>query len=209
MYIPRHFDNDNRDELLEFIDATAVATLVTAGPAGLMANQVPLLRQPEAGRLWGHLARPNSQLEELAEVDEVLLVFNGPHGYVSPNWYTDTELVPTWNFSTVQVRGRVTVYDNNQVVRDIVRRLTDKHEAGFSTPWSMDKMDPERLEKMLSVIVGFHVEMEEVRGKFKLSQNRDETDRNGVITGLETAGNTELAAMMRRREDGNGPFTAG
>jgi transcriptional regulator len=200
MYIPRHFNNENRDELLNFIDSTAVATLVTAGSGGVMANGVPLLRQPGVDRLWGHLARPNPQLAELSAVDEVLLVFNGPHGYISPNWYGDPDLVPTWNFATVQVRGRVQVHDDMEVVRDIVRRLTQKHEAAFETPWSLDKMNPEKLEKMLSVIVGFHVEMDDIRGKYKLSQNRDAEDRARVIAGLESLGNAELAAMMRQEE---------
>ena len=201
MYVPRHFSNNDPELLERFIDAVGVATLVTAGPGGLMANGVPLLRQPGANRLWGHLARPNPQLAELAAVDEVLLVFNGPHGYVSPNWYQDPQLVPTWNFATVQVRGRVVVHDDIEVVRDIVRRLTDKHEAGFATPWTDAKMDPDRFEKMLSVIVGFHVEMDEVQGKFKLSQNRNADDRAGVIEGLEQTGNTDLAALMRRWEE--------
>ncbi len=201
MYIPRHFVNHDQEQLLEFVDATAVATVITAGPAGLMANEVPLLRQPEANRLWGHLARPNPQLEELAAVEEVLVVFNGPSAYVSPNWYTTRGLVPTWNFVTVQVRGRVEMHDDPEVVRDIVRRLAHKHEAGFDSPWTMDKVEPDKLEKMLGVIVGFHIEMDEVRGKYKLSQNRNDDDRAGVIAGLEAAGDDDLAALMRKRED--------
>ncbi len=159
------------------------------------------MRQPEARRLWGHLARPNPQLEELAAVDEVLVNFNGPSGYVSPNWYIEPGLVPTWNFVSVQVRGKVVVHDDKEIVRDIVRRLAAKHEAGFENPWTMDKLEPQRLEKLLGVIVGFHIEIEEIRGKYKLSQNRNAEDRVSVIAGLEASGEDELAAMMRQQED--------
>ena len=201
MYIPRHFCNDDEEQLFRFIDSAGVGTLISSGPAGLMANQVPLLRQPEARRLWGHLARPNPQLEELAAVDEVLVNFNGPSAYVSPNWYIEPGLVPTWNFVSVQVRGKVVVHDDKEIVRDIVRRLAAKHEAGFENPWTMDKLDPQRLEKLLGVIVGFHIEIEEIRGKYKLSQNRNAEDRVSVIAGLEASGEDELAAMMRQQED--------
>ena len=201
MYIPHHFVNDDQEQLLEFVDATAVATVITAGPAGLMASEVPLLRQPEANRLWGHLARPNPHLEELAAVEEVLVVFNGPSAYVSPNWYSTAGLVPTWNFVTVQVRGRVDMHDDQEVVRDIVRRLAHKHEAGFDSPWTMDKVEPDKLEKMLGMIVGFHIEMDEVIGKYKLSQNRNDDDRAGVIAGLEAAGDHDLVVLMRKQED--------
>jgi transcriptional regulator len=200
MYIPRQFANQNEEELLTFIDSQAVATVITSGPGGLMAAEVPLLRQPEAKRLWGHLARPNPQLEEMATAGEVLVVFNGPSAYVSPNYYESPGLVPTWNFVTVQVRGRVVVHDDREVVRDIVHRLSHKHETGFEEPWTMDKVEPDKLEKMLGVIVGFHIEMDEIRGKFKLSQNRNEEDRAGVIAGLEAAGQQQLAALMREQQ---------
>ena len=202
MYIPRHFNNDNQSQLYDFIDEVGVATLITAGSRGLIANQVPLIRQPEANRLWGHLARPNPQLDELAEVEQVLVQFNGPSGYVSPNWYSDPGLVPTWNFVTVQVRGAAVIHHDREEVFDIVRRLSDKHEAQFPVPWTVDKVDPDMLEKMLGVIVGFHIDMDEVIGKYKLSQNRSAEDRAGVISGFDQQGNVELADAMRAVEDG-------
>ena len=112
MYIPRYFSEQDESRLFEFIDKVDVGTLITAGPGGLMANEVPLLVQPQANRLWGHLARPNKQLVELAAVDEVLINFSGPTGYISPNWYRTPGLVPTWNFMTVQVRGRPVIHDD-------------------------------------------------------------------------------------------------
>jgi transcriptional regulator len=201
MFVQRHFAKDDRTQLFEFIDATAAGTLITAGAAGLVANTVPLLRQPKADRLWGHLARGNPQLRDMADVGEALVVFNGPHGYISPNWYTDPQQVPTWNFVSVQVRGRLQLYEDREAIRDILRRLTEKHEAGFRVPWTMEKMDPDRLDRMLRAVVGFHLEIDEIQGKYKLSQNRDASDRAGAIAGLEATGNTELAALMRQQEE--------
>ena len=202
MYVPRYFSEEDEVRLFEFIDEVAVGTLITAGAAGLMANEVPLLREPGANRLWGHLARPNKQLVELAGVDQVLINFTGPTGYISPNWYRTGGLVPTWNFMTVQVRGRPVMHDNMEEVLDIVRRLSEQHESQFETPWTLDKVEPQMLEKMLGVIVGFHIEIEEVRGKFKLSQNRNAVDHAGVIAGLESVDNNALAAAMKEAEPG-------
>jgi transcriptional regulator len=200
MYIPRDFAEPDEVKLFDFIDRVGVATVICAGPGGLCASEVPLLRQPEARRLWGHLARPNPQLQEMAAAGEVLVNFSGPSGYISPQWYSDPGLVPTWNFITVQVRGRVVMHDDPEDVLDIVRRLSAKHEAQFENPWTIDKMKPEKLEKMLSVIVGFHIEIDDLQGKFKLSQNRSKEDTRQVIAGLEAVGNQPLADAMRERE---------
>ena len=200
MYIPRHFSETDETVLFDFIDRVGVGTLISAGPAGLVTNEVPLLRQPKARRLWGHLARTNPQLQELAAVDQVLVNFSGPTGYVSPGWYKTPGLVPTWNFISVQVRGSVVIHDDPEQVLDIVRRLSARHEAQFENPWSLDKVEPDMLDKMLSVIVGFHIEIEHIEGKFKLSQNRKEEDHTGVVEGLDAVGNRELADAMRTRK---------
>ncbi len=201
MHIPRHFAEADREKLDAMIDAIGVGLLVTQGPAGLMANTVPLLRQPGADRLWGHLARGNPQLAELDAAPEALVVFSGPHGYVSPGWYADSQQVPTWNFVSVQVRGQAFLHHDRAEIHDILERLTLKHEANFPTPWTMDKMEVERREKMLGAVVGFHIEMQDVSGKYKLSQNKSAEDRAAVTAGLEQLGNTELAALMRQQEE--------
>lgn len=197
MYRPQHFKVDDEAQLLHMADTIGVASLITAGPAGLLTNEVPLLVEHDARRLWGHLARPNTQLQELAQVDEVLVNFLGPSGYVSPNWYVSTGMVPTWNFVSIQIRGRVVMHDDADEVRDIVRRLSEKHEAQFSSPWTMDKVDEQQLQKMLSVIVGFHIEIDDIRGKYKLSQNRNQADHTGVINGLQSIGQHDLADLMQ------------
>lgn len=201
MYLPQHFAHTDREELLAFIDTVSVGTLVTSGPGGLMANQVPFLLQAAADRLWGHLAGSNPQLEALEADDDVLVIFNGPHGYISPNWLGDPQHVPTWNFVSVQVRGTAVLHHDSAEKRDILTRLTERHEASFSNPWSMNKMDEQRIDTMLSAVVGFHIDILDLRGKYKLSQNRSVSDRTSVIKGLTAAGNLELAAIMQQQEE--------
>ena len=103
---------------------------------------------------------------------------------------------------SVQVRGRPVIHDGMEEVLDIVRRLAEKHESQFDIPWTLDKVEPEKLEKMLAVIVGFHIEIDDIRGKFKLSQNREAADRAGVIAGLDSVGNAALADAMKAAEPG-------
>jgi len=209
MYLPRHFAETDEGALFRLIDEVAVATLITAGPGGLMANEAPLLLDRDKRLLWGHLAGSNPQLAELAAVDEVLVNVLGPGAYVSPNWYTTPGLVPTWNFALVQVRGRAVLHWDAETVRDIVGRLSARHEAGFAQPWTMDRVEPAKLEAMLGAIVGFHIEIDEIQGKYKLSQNRSAADRAGVIDGLESSGHSDLAAIMRQREEENGSGKTG
>jgi len=200
MYLPRDFKVEEERHLFELVDAIGVATITSAGPAGLIANEVPLLLQPETRRLWGHLAKPNPQLQEFVAVDQVLVNFLGPSCYISPNWYSAPGLVPTWNFVSVQLRGKVVLHEGRDEVEDIVRRLSAKHEAPFASPWTLDKMDPAMLDKMLAVIVGFHIEIEAIVGKLKLSQNRKAEDRAGVIAGLKASGQQEMADWMQSLE---------
>jgi transcriptional regulator len=129
------------------------------------------------------------------------LVFHGPFGYVSPNWYTNPAAsVPTWNYVAVHVHGRIERIDGLQDKLAIVDALSARHEAAFARPWTSAKMDPPVLERMLGAIVGFRLIVERVDAKFKLSQNRSGDDRTGVIAGLEgrgTSGADLLAAWMR------------
>ena len=110
MYMPRHFSNTQESELFEFIEQLGVGTVITSGKQGVIANEVPLLLDAERRCLWGHLAAPNSQLQELAEGGELLINFLGPSAYIPPNWYQSANMVPTWNFVSVQVRGTATMY---------------------------------------------------------------------------------------------------
>ncbi|MBN8895906.1 MAG: FMN-binding negative transcriptional regulator [Rhodanobacter sp.] len=204
MYTPKHFVENRIEALHGLIRAYPFATLVTRAADGLTANHLPFELVGEV--LHGHVARGN----ELAQLDgaEVLLVFQGPDGYISPNWYpskheTGRE-VPTWNYAVVHVHGRLRVIDDAAWLRRLLETLTDHHEAGQPQPWKISDAPDDHIETSLRAIVGLEVSIDRIEGKFKLSQNHPARNRAGVIAGLrerDRDGDAELAAWMSRQEE--------
>ncbi|AIF47497.1 FMN-binding negative transcriptional regulator [Dyella japonica] len=204
MYQPAHFKVADSDQLHALMRAYPFATVVTNGEGGLAANHLPL--ELVDGKLHGHVARGN----ELSGIDgvEVLVIFRGPDGYVSPNWYpskreTHRE-VPTWNYAVVHVHGRLRTVSDAAWLRQLLERLTDRHEAGQPEPWRVSDAPEDHIEKMLRAIVGLEISIDRIEGKFKLSQNHPAANRAGVLAGLgERAGrgDAELAALMSQQEE--------
>jgi len=208
MYVPEHFrptDTDVRD-LLAHIGA---ADLVTVTAGGLLATMLPLAydgpgSRPgvgQAGALQGHVARNNRQWREPA-IGEVLVIVRGPDAYVTPSWYeTKREhgrVVPTWNYITAHLHGRLVVHDDAAWVEANVRRLTALHEGAREVPWAVDDAPAAYLEGQLRAIVGVEVLVERIEAKFKLSQNRSLKDVEGVIEGFTVAGDDAMATAMTR-----------
>ena len=204
MYTPKHFVESRVESLHGLIRAYPFATLVTRAADGLTANHLPFELVGEV--LHGHVARGN----ELARLDgaEVLLVFQGPDGYISPNWYpskheTGRE-VPTWNYAVVHVHGRLRVIDDATWLRRLLETLTDHHEAVQPQPWKISDAPDDHIETSLRAIVGLEVSIDRIEGKFKLSQNHPARNRAGVIAGLRERdgdGDAELAAWMSQQEE--------
>ncbi|SHM05386.1 FMN-binding negative transcriptional regulator [Rhodanobacter sp. OK091] len=206
MYTPKHFEETRADVLHGLIRAYPFATLATHAAAGLTANHLPF--ELVDGVLHGHVARGN----ELAQLDgaEVLLIFQGPDGYISPNWYpskheTGRE-VPTWNYAVVHVHGRLRVIDDAIWLRRLLETLTNHHEATQPKPWQVGDAPEEHIANLLRAIVGLEVAIDRIEGKFKLSQNHPTRNRAGAIAGLRQRdgdGDTELAEWMARQEESN------
>jgi transcriptional regulator len=201
MYVPAHFaaDEETAGELLARHGA---ADLVTVTPQGLLATLLPFIYDPgagERGALLGHLARNNDQWKTPAQ-GEALVIVRGPDAYVSPSWYASKaehgRVVPTWNYVTAHVYGRLVVHDDPDWVEDIVRRLTAKHEADNPRPWSVDDAPPPFVAGQLRAIVGVEVAISRIEAKAKLSQNRPAADIDGVIAGLEARGDDRSAAAV-------------
>ena len=189
MYQPAHFVEQDPATLLALMKAHPLATLVRGGgelSADLMPVEVE--RVGERWRMTAHVARANPLWRE-ADGQPVLLVFQGPQAYVSPNWYPSKfqhgKAVPTWNYSMVQVHGTLRAIQDPEWLRAFVTRLTERHESGRAVPWHVADAPADYLEAMLKAIVGIELEVTRVEGKFKLSQNRDAADRTGVVLGLE------------------------
>jgi transcriptional regulator len=205
VYLPAHFREDDLPRLHALMREYPLGTLVTAGPAGLVANHIPFLLYPDEGRLGtlrAHLARANDQLDELARVAECLIVFQGPEGYVSPGWYPSKrehgKVVPTWNFVAVHAWGVPRVVDDPAWLRRQVEDLTNLHEARHAPPWHVDDAPTDYLRQMLGGIVGLEIPLQRIEGKWKVSQNRAPADREGVATGLLGQGKDPLAALVSR-----------
>ena len=213
MYIPAHFAPDAAlvDELLHNHGA---ADLVTVTEQGLMATMLPFIYVPpgeastggprsagQHGALHGHLARNNDQWK-LSAAGESLAIVRGPDAYISPGWYASKvehgRVVPTWNYVTAHVYGRLVVHDDPVWTEDLVRRLTGKHEAHRDHPWSVDDAPRAFIEGQLRAIVGIELEITRIEAKAKLSQNRPPADVEGVIAGLRERGDKASADAVER-----------
>jgi transcriptional regulator len=203
VYVPRHFAEQDAAAIRRVLDEFGFATLVTVADGEPVLSHVPVLVEYDDGRpvaVIGHVAAANPHAKALAAASS-LLVFQGPHGYVSPNWYeAPDKSVPTWNYVAVHLAGPLTRIDALDGKRAIVDALSARHEAAFPQPWTTGKMEPSLLEKMLGGIVGFRMTVERVEAKFKLTQNRSAADRARVVAALEARNQpstAELAAWMR------------
>jgi transcriptional regulator len=207
MYIPDHFrpSDADVDELLRHLGA---ADLITTTSEGLLATMLPLIHEPpgstpevgDHGRLLGHVARNNRQWRVPAE-GEALVIVRGPDAYISPSWYATKRehgrVVPTWNYITAHIHGRLIVHDDPAWVEANVRALVARHEGRRAEPWSVDDAPHDYFVGQLKAIVGVEVLIGRIEAKFKLSQNRSIEDVDGVITGLDEPGDQPMAEAMR------------
>jgi transcriptional regulator len=202
MYIPAHFAA-GEDAVRELLDGHGAADLVTVTPQGLVATMLPFVHDPDAGErgsLLGHVARNNPHWQLPAE-GEALVIVRGGDAYVTPSWYASKaehgRVVPTWDYVTAHVHGRLVVHDEPAWVEDVVRRLTARHEAARSEPWAVDDAPEAYVRGQLRAIVGVEVVISRIEAKFKLSQNKPDADIDGVAGGLEAQGDAALAAAVR------------
>jgi len=191
MYIPSHFRESDERVLADFIDAYAFGTLVTVEQRRPFASHLPFLYDREARTLHAHVARGNPQWQHVATDPDVLVMFQGPRGYVSPTWYAEPG-VPTWNYTAVHVYGRAHVLDDAAATARHVEKLAARFERGSAAPW-VPAYDPRRL----AGIVGIEIAIGEIQGKFKLSQNRSAEDRARVTARLAASGGDESAALAK------------
>lgn len=205
MYVPELFAEPRPEELQRVIQEHSLGMLVTHTAAGLDAHHLPFLLDADrgpSGTLVAHVARANPVWTEVADGSEVLVVFRGVQGYISPNWYLSKyehhRHVPTWNYEVVHAHGQIRWFDDERFVRGMVARLSRKHEADQPRPWKMGDAPADYIAEELSAIVGVEIELTRLVGKRKLSQNREPRDFESTLAGLEGHGCPELASAMRR-----------
>lgn len=195
MYLPSHFEETRIDVLHAAIREQPLGLLITLADAGLQANPIPFLIDSgpsPLGTLRGHVARANPLWRDSRADVNALIVFQGPQAYISPSMYATKaatgKVVPTWNYVTVQARGRLRAIDDAKWVRGLVERLTQTHEAQRAVPWAVSDAPDDYIETMLRAIVGIEIELSALQGKWKVTQNRNAADRQGVAYGLEQQG---------------------
>ncbi len=208
MYCPAQFEEQRPEVLQQLMAEHALATIVRQGENGLVADHVPLLHMPCAdghGHLMGHVARANP-LWRACPDEEMLLVFQGPQTYISPNWYaTKSEggkVVPTWNYAVVHVHATLSAVHEPEAVLDILTRLTRRHEVAQPHPWQVADAPTDFTRKLLDNIVGVRLQIRRMQGKWKVSQNQPEMNRASVASGLTALGSetaATMAEMVQRR----------
>jgi transcriptional regulator len=190
MYLPKHFETTDIATLHAFIRQYPFAALVTRSADDLTANHIPFMLDSAPapyGTLLGHVARANPVWRSASD-DDVLVIFQGPNAFISPSWYPTKQetgqVVPTWNYAVAHVYGRITVHDNAAWVRSHVEALTHVHEDTRETPWHVTDAPADYIDRLVLGIVGIEIPIGRVLGKWKMSQNRSDEDRRGVVEGL-------------------------
>ncbi len=206
MYIPKHFSAPSTEAIETLIRTFPLANLLTPSadePLGWTVNPVAMgLFEPLAAgsRLWAHVARANPMWEGLIEQPQAMLIFNGPSAYITPNAYPSKQathrVVPTYNYTIVQLTGQLTVHHDATVKQTIVEQLTEYHEREQAVPWSVNEAPADYLQAMLNAIVGLEFTVQMIQAKWKVSQNRTPADQAGVIADLEQRQEATAAAQM-------------
>lgn len=208
MYVPEHFAEPDSQQLQALIRENGFGTLIVAGDSGIEANHLPFFLNsrdaPGLGTLECHLARNNPAWRQIEAGASTLAVFQGPHAYISPTWYPSKaetgRVVPTWNYLAVHVGGRARVIHEPEWLLAHLHNLTDHHESGRETPWSVADAPREFIQRLVDAIVGVEIEIGTLVGKRKASQNQSAKNRRGVVSGLnqeDTAGARAMAKLIR------------
>jgi transcriptional regulator len=197
MYIPKINREDDLAHMHELMRQHNFAILVTQHDGAPFATHLPILLDPARGphgTLLAHMARANPQWRDFADGQEALVIFQGPHAYISPSWYDEPISVPTWNYAAIHAYGRPRIVDDQAALRHMLETLIDTHEAAFEQPWAM-RLPDDYMDRMMRAVVGFEIEIARVEGKLKISQNRTPNEQRRVIEALEQSGDDLSAGV--------------
>ncbi len=194
MHTPDAFKVSDEKEIFSFIKTNAFGQLISFVEGRPCVSHLPFLLSQDKKSLICHLAKANPQWENI-EAQEVLITFQGAHGYVSPAWYK-TKGVPTWNYQAVHIYGKAEIITEAEKLAQIVEELTNKYESNRKKPWK-----PEYREAMLNAIIGLKIDITEIQAQYKLSQNRSKEDQQQVINENQKIGETALAKAMKKSNE--------
>ena len=200
------FTNDDRGQALSFAASYPFATLAVNGEAGPVTALVPLVYDAKREHFIGHVAKANPFWKAAQISGQAVAVFRGPDAYISPSFYPSKaehgKTVPTWNYMAVEIRGEIAVQTSAENMRDYLKPLTDKMESHRDVPWAMSDAPEDYIAKLSAAIVGFSLRIDDITFVEKLSQNKTERDRAGVIHALENSKlstDVAIASVMKAR----------
>jgi transcriptional regulator len=207
MYIPRANEETRIPILHQLIKAEPLAALVTLNSRGLFASHLPMVleQSPTLGILRGHVSRANQQWRDLNHSVDALAIFSGSQHYITPSWYPskfeDGKDVPTWNYVVVHAYGSLKVIEDKEWLMSHLKQLTDQSEAAASIPWKVSDAPADFIHSLLNGIVGFELPINKLEGKWKVSQNRSDRDKHGVVEGLAALNTPESLSMKKLVQD--------
>ncbi|WP_347551359.1 FMN-binding negative transcriptional regulator [Pseudalkalibacillus hwajinpoensis] len=199
MYIPKHFKMDDEEIIYDFIEKHGFAILFSQHKGEPFATHLPLMLNKSENALYGHFARPNGQWKD-AEKQQVLAVFQGPHCYISPTWYETTKAVPTWNYVSIHLYGKLEIVEDRKIIFDSLNDLVTKYETPDST-YNLNNIEPSFIEGMSKGIVAFRIKITKIEAKAKLSQNHSVERQKLIIKHLENNSqqdNIQIASLMKK-----------
>jgi transcriptional regulator len=198
MYIPKHFNIDNEEVIYDFIEKHSFATLFSQHNGEPYATHLPLLLNREECFLYGHFARQNQHWKDIAD-QKILVIFQGPHCYISPSWYETNQAVPTWNYVAIHVYGKLEIVEEEKDVFDSLVDMVNKYEKPDSS-YHLENVDENFIKGMSKGIVGFKIQISKIEGKAKLSQNHPSERQELIIRQLENSkdqNNIHIAELMK------------
>jgi transcriptional regulator len=211
MHRPDHFRVEDIAQMHALMRARPFAALVSSSANGLDGTHLPTVLKDDGanGLIECHLARANPHWKDLADGNEALMIFQGPEGYITPSWYPSKALhgkaVPTWNYAVVHAYGRPAVVQDKDWLRRHVTELTTQQEASEAQPWAVSDAPESYVDVMLRGIVGFRFAITRLEGKWKMSQNREMPDREGVVAGLTARASGEDREIAEAVARATGP----
>jgi transcriptional regulator len=210
MYSPRANQENRIPVVHKLMEDQTFASLITMGASGLFASHIPMVLHRDGtsfGRLRGHLSRANQQWKDFSPTVEALAIFSGPQHYITPSWYPEkqqtSKVVPTWNYAVVHAYGYLKVIEDSEWLMAHLESLVTVHEAELAAPWKIEDAPADYIASQVKGIVGLEMVIERLEGKWKVSQNRSEQDRQGVAEGLaelDTAESLAMKALVERRD---------
>ncbi|WCK55077.1 FMN-binding negative transcriptional regulator [Aneurinibacillus sp. Ricciae_BoGa-3] len=198
MYIPSSFEVTEKEAIYDFMEKHSFAIVFSQKDNTPFATHLPLLLDRKEECLYGHMAKANPHWKEIT--NEILVVFNGAHTYISPSWYETNQAVPTWNYVAVHAYGKLELVEDNNQLAKILAESVNRYESSMPNPWNMDLVDPSFIDNLSKAVVGFKIQITKLEGKWKLSQNHSKERQERVINALELQGDEnskQIAQLMK------------